>query len=90
MSALLVAERDVLCVHVCTRVQTCRACTSAHVCAGEKTLVMLMLVVFAACVLQRWSALPAVVQKMRGQHRDEDVLPVHGKEQSGGAVDTRR
>lgn len=67
-----------------------RACASARVCAGEKTLVMLMLVVFAACVLQRWSALPAVVQKMRGQHGDEDVLPVHRKEQSGGAVDTRR
>ncbi len=40
------------------------------------------------CVFQRWSALPAVVQKMRGQHRDEDVLPVHRKEQSSRTVDT--
>lgn len=74
MSALLVAERDVPCVHVCTRVRW-RENTGDADARG------------VCCV---WSALPAVVQKMRGQHRDEDVLPVHGKEQSGGAVDTRR
>lgn len=39
------------------------------------------------CVSRRWSALPAVVQKMRGQYRDEDVLPVHRKEQSSCTVD---
>lgn len=40
-------------------------------------------------VFHRWSAVPAVVQKMRGQHGDEDVLPVHRKEQSSRTVDTR-
>ena len=39
-------------------------------------------------VFQRWSDLPAVVQKMRGQHGDEDVLPVHRKEQSSRTMDT--
>lgn len=33
--------------------------------------------------------LPAVVQEVRGKHRDEDVLPVHWEEQGGGGVDTR-
>ena len=41
------------------------------------------------CVcFKRCSVIPAVVQKMRGQHGDEDVLPVHGQEQSSRAVDT--
>lgn len=41
-----------------------------------------------AFFLQSRSVLPAVVQKMRGQHGDEDVLPVHREEQSSRSVDT--
>lgn len=33
--------------------------------------------------------LPAVVQEVRGEHRDEDVLPVHREEQGSGGVHTR-